>query len=81
MYPNNAQYLQELYRDATTPPLVYLFIDLKQETQENLRLRAENQYTENQTAGLCTSTKVNEISSQEILQTYDEPPDKNNIWL
>ena len=39
MYPHNAQYLQEVYKDATTPPFGYLFIDLKQETQENLRLR------------------------------------------
>ena len=39
MYPNNAQYLQEVYKDATAPPFGYLFIDLKQETQENLRLR------------------------------------------
>ena len=53
MFPNNSQYLQEVCRDATTPPFGYLFIDLKQETQDNLRLWG--QYTEIQTAGLCTS--------------------------
>ena len=40
MYPNNAQYLQEVYKDATAPSFGYLFIDLKQETQKNLTLRA-----------------------------------------
>ena len=40
MYPHNAKYLQDVYKDATAkPPYGYLFIDLKQETQENLRLR------------------------------------------
>ena len=55
MFPGNAQHLQEVYKDATTPPFGYLFIDLKQKTQENLRLRITQQYTEIQTPGLCTS--------------------------
>ncbi len=39
MYPHKPKYLQEVYNDTTAPPFGYLFIDLKQETQENLRLR------------------------------------------
>lgn len=39
MYPNNSQFLKDVFIDATTSPYGYLFIDLKQETQENLRLR------------------------------------------
>ena len=41
-------------RDATTPPFGYLFIDLKQETQENLRLRA-NILKSRQQVYICTS--------------------------
>ena len=60
MYPNHNQYLQEEYRDATTPPFGYLFIDLKQEIQANLRLRA-NILRSRQQVYAPGGTKVNEI--------------------
>ena len=39
MYPHDSAYMTEVYTDATKPAFGYLYIDLKQETQENLRLR------------------------------------------
>ncbi len=39
MFPGKVTYMTEVYRDATKPPFGYLFIDYKQETSENLRLR------------------------------------------
>ena len=39
MYPGHVQYLQEVFGDATLEAYGYLFIDLKQETPEHLRLR------------------------------------------
>lgn len=39
MYPNKSKYFLESYNDATAKPYGYLFIDLKSETNERLRLR------------------------------------------
>ena len=39
MYPSKSKYMMEAYRDATSAPYGYLFIDLKPDTPENLRLR------------------------------------------
>ena len=39
MYPGNIRFMQEAYRDATIKPYGYLFIDLKPDTDERLRLR------------------------------------------
>ena len=39
MYPGNVKYMQEAFYDATSDPYGYLFIDLKQDTPEHLRLR------------------------------------------
>lgn len=39
MYPHNAKYLEESFRDATKEPYNYLFIDLKADTDENMRLK------------------------------------------
>ena len=38
MYPGHVRYLQEVFADATSETYGYLFIDLKQETPEHLRL-------------------------------------------
>ena len=38
MYPGHVRYLQEVFGDATLEAYGYLFIDLKQETPEHLRL-------------------------------------------
>ena len=38
MYPGHVQFLQEVFRDATSDAYGYLFIDLKQEMPEHLRL-------------------------------------------
>ena len=40
IFPLDSKYLQETYGDATSRPYGYLFVDLKQETQDNLRLRS-----------------------------------------
>ena len=40
MYPGNAKFLQEAYLDSCSQPYGYLFLDLKQETPENFRLRS-----------------------------------------
>ena len=41
MYPEHAHFLQEVFADATSEAYGYLFIDLKQETPEHLRLRTK----------------------------------------
>ena len=41
MFPNDPAYLQNVYIDATSPPFGYLFVDLKQETPDLLRLRTD----------------------------------------
>lgn len=38
LYPGNINYLVESYRDATAKPYSYLFIDMKQSTDERFRL-------------------------------------------
>lgn len=38
LYPGNANFLVESYRDATKRPYSYLFIDMKQNTHDNLRV-------------------------------------------
>lgn len=39
MYPGRLKYVQESFRDATTPPYGYLLVDLKQGTPDDMRLR------------------------------------------
>ena len=39
MYPGSVKYMQEAFADATSMPYGYLFIDLKQDTPEHMRLR------------------------------------------
>ncbi len=39
MYPGHVKYMQEAYKDATSQPFGYLFVDLKQDTDEDYRLR------------------------------------------
>ena len=41
MYPQNIKYVQEAFEDGTSKPFGYLFIDLKQETPEHMRLRTD----------------------------------------
>ena len=41
MYPGHVRFLQEVFGDATSEAYGYLFIDLKQETPEHLRLRTK----------------------------------------
>ena len=40
MYPGRVKYMQDAFRDATSVPHGYLFVDLKQSTPEHLRLRS-----------------------------------------
>ena len=40
MFPGRVKYMQEAFRDATSVPHGYLFVDLKQSTPEHLRLRS-----------------------------------------
>jgi hypothetical protein len=40
MYPTNPKFLIESFQDATSKAYGYLFIDLKPETEETLRVRA-----------------------------------------
>ena len=40
MFPGRVKYMQEAFRDATSVPHGYLFVDLKQSTREHLRLRS-----------------------------------------
>lgn len=39
LYPRKTKFFQEVYEDATLKPFTYLFIDLKPDTCESLRLR------------------------------------------
>ena len=39
LFPGNAKFLVGAYRDATKEPYSYLFVDLKQNTDERVRLR------------------------------------------
>lgn len=41
MFPEKPKYLQEAYKDATSKPYGYLFIDLKSNTPDNFRLRTQ----------------------------------------
>ncbi|KAF4530492.1 hypothetical protein B566_EDAN018468 [Ephemera danica] len=41
MYPSNPKFVQEAFQDATKNPYGYLLIDLKQETPELYRYRAD----------------------------------------
>ena len=41
MYPNNVRVMQDAYKVATSEPFSYLLVDLKQNTPEHLRLRAD----------------------------------------
>ena len=41
MYPGHVRFLQEVFGDATSEAYGYLFIDLKQETPEHLRLHTK----------------------------------------
>lgn len=41
IHPNNPKFLIESYKDATLQPHGYLFIDLKQQTPEDLRFRTK----------------------------------------
>ena len=40
MYPQNSAYMSDVYNEATKSPFGYLFVDVRQETEENLRLRS-----------------------------------------
>ena len=40
VYPGRVKYMQEAFRDETSVPHCYLFVDLKQSTPEHLRLRS-----------------------------------------
>lgn len=40
MYPGNSKYFLECFQDATSRPYGYLFVDLKAQTPEELRLRS-----------------------------------------
>ena len=39
MYPGHTKFVQEAYKDATSRAFGYLFVDLKQDTHEDVRLR------------------------------------------
>lgn len=41
MYPGHTKFMHSVFEDATCKPHGYLFVDLKQETPEHLRLRTE----------------------------------------
>ena len=41
MYPRNSKFLTEAYRQTTAEPFSYLLIDLKQSTDDRLRIRAK----------------------------------------
>ena len=40
MYPGRVEYMHDTFKDATSVPHGYLFVDLKQSTPEHLRLRS-----------------------------------------
>ena len=39
IFPNNSKFLPAVYNDVTKKPHGYLFIDLRQETPEEIRIR------------------------------------------
>ena len=39
MYPGRVKFVQEAFKDATSVPYGYLFVDLKQDTPEDMHLR------------------------------------------
>lgn len=41
IWPDNPKYVQEAYMDATSKPHGYLFLDLKQATPDNCRIRTD----------------------------------------
>jgi len=41
LFPGQSKFFQEVYENATKNPYSYLFIDLRSETPEQLRLRAQ----------------------------------------
>lgn len=41
MFPSNAKYLTQSFRDATSRAYGYLFIDLKPDTDDNMRLKTD----------------------------------------
>lgn len=41
LFPRHLKFFQEVYEDATKKPFSYLFIDLKSDTPEEMRLRAQ----------------------------------------
>lgn len=41
IFPRNVKFFQEVYDDATRKPYSYLFVDLKSETPEHMRLRTQ----------------------------------------
>ena len=41
MYPGRVKFFQEVYNDATKEKWGYLFIDLKPDTSDELRLRTK----------------------------------------
>jgi len=40
MYPNNTKFLNWAFKDATKAPFTYLFLDLRPDTDESIRVRA-----------------------------------------
>ena len=49
MYPGNVKFFLDAFKDATTEPYGYLFVDLKQSTPDELRVRThifQNEVTE-----------------------------------
>ena len=62
MYPNKSAFAVEAYKDATRQPYSYLFVDLRPEQDEDLRLRTNIFPTR-----LATSTcQENECSRQKV---------------
>jgi hypothetical protein len=60
MYPGRSKFLVEAFKDATAKPYGYLLIDLKPETDEKCRVRANifptmivSMYTFRNKNGLC----------------------------
>ena len=41
MFPGNVSYMSEVYKDSTQSPYGYLFVDYRQDTEDNLRLRTD----------------------------------------
>lgn len=56
LFPNQLKFFTEVYQDATRNPFSYLFIDLRSDTPENLRLRT--QILPNQTQYVYQSKNV-----------------------